>query len=138
MSIVEMDALMTDRLVDAKEHNLGQIEQIPLGEGREFAVEGRRVTVFRPRPGGTYATQAECPHRQGPLADGLVGGLTVVCPFHAWKFDLSSGLPILGACGLTTHTVRVTDAGEIVLTLTPEPDMFESMPEQAEPCKTSS
>ena len=75
---------------------------------------GTGITVFHTRK-GVYATQAECPHRQGPLADGLLGGATVVCPFHAWKFDLTTGEALLGQCGIQTYPVRVTEAGEVRL-----------------------
>src|SRR5262249_38178009 len=37
------------------------------------------------------ATESQCPHRGGPLADGIIAGQTVVCPLHARKFDLASG-----------------------------------------------
>ena len=97
------------------EFNLGGLTQIPLGEGRNFLVEGAEVAVFNTRK-GLYATQADCPHRRGPLADGLLGGATVVCPFHAWKFDLATGEALLGQCGIRTYPVRLTEGGEMVLT----------------------
>jgi nitrite reductase (NADH) small subunit len=71
--------------------------------------------VFRTRAGEIFAVQAECPHRGGPLADGLVGGTTLICPLHAWKFDLASGAALLGACGLKTYPVHLDEAGQIVL-----------------------
>jgi nitrite reductase (NADH) small subunit len=37
------------------------------------------------------AVDNRCPHRGGPLCDGIVAGHTVVCPLHAWKVDLKSG-----------------------------------------------
>lgn len=100
---------------------LGPLAQIPPGEGRDFLVAGRSVAVFHLRGGAVYATQSACPHRQGPLADGLLGGTTIVCPFHAWKFDLKTGTPLLGTCGITTYPVRLTETGDLVLTLTNEP-----------------
>lgn len=112
----------------ATEIDLGPVGQIPPGEGREFEVDGRRIAVFHLRAGGVRtvrAVQAECPHRAGPLADGLIGGETVVCPFHAWKFDLTTGRAAstaaadAGAC-LTVYPTRVTDDDTIRLTL-PEP-----------------
>jgi nitrite reductase (NADH) small subunit len=106
-----------------KEINLGPVGQIPVSEGREFVVEGRRIAVFRPRGSDVYATQADCPHRAGPLADGLVGGTTVICPYHAWKFDLKTGLPLLGEGCLTTYPVRVTEEGDIHLTMIDGADM---------------
>ena len=71
--------------------HLGSLDFIPLGEGRTYKVGSLAVTVFRPRDGKLSATQSLCPHRQGPLADGIVGAGTVICPFHGWKFDLTTG-----------------------------------------------
>lgn len=98
------------------EYRLGPLSQIPPGEGREFVVGELRLAVFHLREGSVRATQAECPHRQGPLADGLLGNGVVVCPFHAWKFDLKSGLPVLGECAIRVYPIR-SDKGELVVTL---------------------
>lgn len=102
----------------AREYSLGPLAQIPPGEGRTFEVGGLRIAVFHERDGAIYATQASCPHRGGPLSDGLLGAGTLVCPLHSWKFDLASGAALLGACGLMTYPVRLRDGGEIVLGLT--------------------
>ena len=83
-------------------------------------MQGRRIAVFHTRAGEVFATQAECPHRVGPLADGLLGGTTLVCPLHAWKFDLRTGQALYGDCDLTTYPVRLSAAGEILLTLDSE------------------
>jgi len=110
---------MTQTLI-ANEIALGPIGQIPPGEGRNFEVAGRRIAVFHTRTGEVFATQAECPHRVGPLADGLLGGTTLVCPLHAWKFDLRTGEALYGNCGLTTYSARLSETGEIFLTLNVE------------------
>ena len=67
---------------------IGEVAQIPKGEGRLFAAAGRRVAVFHVHSGEVFATQAECPHLQGPLADGLTAGTTVVCPLHDRAYDI--------------------------------------------------
>jgi len=108
--------MMTESLI-GNEIALGPIGQIPPGEGRNFEVQGRRIAVFHTRIGEVFATQAECPHRVGPLADGLLGGTTLVCPLHAWKFDLRTGEALYGNCGLATYPVRMSETGEIFLTL---------------------
>ncbi|MBS1808583.1 MAG: nitrite reductase (NAD(P)H) small subunit [Acidobacteria bacterium] len=96
--------------------NLGSIERIPLGEGREFLVDDEEVVVFRTREEKVYALQAKCPHRSGPLADGLIGGGKVICPFHAYKFELSSGNPIGHDCAaLKTYNVQISEHGDILL-----------------------
>lgn len=105
------------------EHRLGPLSQIPPGEGRVFELPvGRNgsadrlaLAVFRLRSGAVHATQAACPHRGGPLADGIVGGTTVICPLHGLRFDVATGSALSGGCGLATYPVRVTEAGEIVV-----------------------
>jgi nitrite reductase (NADH) small subunit len=101
----------------AAEIILGPVAAIPPGEGRTYAVGGERIAVFRARSGELYAVQAECPHKGGPLADGLLGGTTLICPLHAWKFDLRSGEALMGSCGLRTFAVRVNEEGRIVITM---------------------
>ena len=99
-----------------KEFRLGPVAQIPPGEGRTFEVAGRRVAVFHTRQGAVFATQAECPHRAGPLADGMVGERALVCPLHDWRFDLATGAGSAG-CDLAVYPVRTSEDREILLTL---------------------
>ncbi|MDE3077260.1 MAG: Rieske (2Fe-2S) protein [Chloroflexota bacterium] len=100
--------------------NLGPIEQIPVGEGREFVVGGRRVAVFRGRDGHLYATRATCPHQGGPLADGIMGGGQIVCPLHGFRFDLADGRALNGACqALQIYPVRPAAGGNAVVALQP-------------------
>lgn len=117
------------------EMKLGPLSQIPAGEGRNFEVAGERVAVFHTRAGAVFATQASCPHKDGPLADGLVGGETLICPLHAWKFSLATGEPIFfvsaegrsaESCRLKTYPVRVSEEGELFLTVR-VPEMHAAM-----------
>jgi nitrite reductase (NADH) small subunit len=103
--------------VTTTEFIVGPLNAIPLGEGRSFSAFGEKVAVFRTRSREVFAVQAECPHRGGPLADGLVGGTTVICPLHSWKFDLATGDAVFGDCGLKTFPVRVDDSEQIIITL---------------------
>jgi nitrite reductase (NADH) small subunit len=98
------------------ELKLCPLSAIPPGAGRNIEVLGEKLAVFHTRSGAVFAVQAECPHRGGPLADGLVGGTTLICPLHSWKFDLATGEALFGECGLKTYPVRVDDEGQIVLT----------------------
>jgi len=104
-------------LSDKDHHELGPLSQIPLGEGRNFEVGGRRVAVFRVRDGRVFATQADCPHRGGPLADGLLGRETIVCPLHEQRFNLATGKTDNGACDLVTYEVKVSGDGQLTLSL---------------------
>lgn len=97
------------------EHRLGPIDQIPIGEGRTFRVAGQDIAVFRLRGGGIAATQAQCPHRGGPLADGIVGLDSIVCPLHAWRFSLATGQAEVGDCDITVHPCRIDEHGGILV-----------------------
>jgi nitrite reductase (NADH) small subunit len=67
-----------------------EAENIPLREGRSVQIAGHDIAIFN--LGDRFlAVENKCPHRGGPLADGIVSGGTVVCPLHAWKIDLASG-----------------------------------------------
>ncbi len=96
---------------------LGSVHSIPEGEGRSFAVGGKKLAVFRNRQGGVFATQAECPHRGGPLADGLVGGQTLICPLHSLKFDLATGQSVDGSCTLVIYPVKIGVGDQLLVEL---------------------
>ncbi|MGI4809251.1 MAG: Rieske (2Fe-2S) protein [Janthinobacterium lividum] len=100
-----------------QEYAIGPVDQIPFGEGREFQVMGLRVAVFRTRADAVYATQAACPHKEGPLADGMLGGSTIMCPLHDRSYDLVSGTELGGTCSLTIYLIRRDPDGTLLLTL---------------------
>jgi nitrite reductase (NADH) small subunit len=98
------------------------VTAIPLGEGRAFRVGPMDVAVFRLRTGEVLATQATCPHRSGPLADGIVGSGRVICPLHGYSFDLASGRPGAAATdAIEVYTVLISEQGEILLSLGDDP-----------------
>ena len=69
---------------------IARFDSIPLREGRAVQIAGHDIAVFN--LGNRFlAVENKCPHRGGPLADGIVSGGNVVCPLHAWKVDLTSG-----------------------------------------------
>jgi nitrite reductase/ring-hydroxylating ferredoxin subunit len=47
----------------------------------------------------------------------MVGGTTLICPLHSWKFNLATGEALFGDCGVKTYPVRVDDADDIILTI---------------------
>jgi nitrite reductase (NADH) small subunit len=96
-------------------------QNIPLREGRAVRTGGREIAIFN--LGDRFlALDNRCPHKAGPLADGIVSGTTVVCPLHAWKLDLETGKgvsSVSAASCVETFRVRV-DQGVIWLELPAE------------------
>lgn len=91
---------------------------IPPREGRSVRIGGRDIAIFN--LGGRFlATDNRCPHKGGPLSDGIVAGDAVVCPLHAWKINLECGAVQrpggIEAC-VATYPTRVED-GIIVIGL---------------------
>ncbi len=65
-------------------------ENIPLREGRSVRLGDDEIAIFN--LGDRYvAVDNSCPHRGGPLCDGIISGDTVVCPLHGWRISLDTG-----------------------------------------------
>lgn len=96
--------------------NLGSVTRIPLGQGRCYIVGSEEVAVFRQRDGQMFAVQNRCPHRQGPLAEGVLGGGRIICPLHGHQFALDTGAGSEPAECLRVYPVEDI-GGAIVLSL---------------------
>ena len=107
----------TDPIDPTDQIDLGSIDFIPLGEGRAYTLGGKTIAVFRQRDGRLFATDNACPHKAGPLADGLVGSGRVICPLHMWKIDLETGRCLGEDGAVLTYPVRAVN-GRILVTLT--------------------
>lgn len=84
--------------------NVGRAEDVPMLEGRTVTVESRRVAIFR-LPDGWAAIDAMCPHKGGPLQDGLVADRCVTCPLHNRRFDLHTGRQQGGEDRVAVHEI---------------------------------
>jgi nitrite reductase (NADH) small subunit len=95
---------------------IGKMDQIPKGEARTFEVGGLHIAVYHTHAGEVFATQPYCPHRGGPLADGLIGGTTILCPLHDRSFDLRTGKNLSADCSdIRTYPVMLRQDGAITL-----------------------
>lgn len=72
-------------------HDVGPTDSIPLRGARVVRIGGREIALFRTGSGEIYALRDRCPHRGGPLSQGIVHGERVTCPLHDWIIDLKSG-----------------------------------------------
>ena len=94
---IELDADHDNRKIPPLRRTIGHIGGVELAI---FNLRDRFVTI-----------ENHCPHKGGPLCDGIVSGTAVVCPLHGWRFDLDSGMAVrasLPAC-VTTFPTRVED-----------------------------
>jgi nitrite reductase (NADH) small subunit len=94
------------------------IGAIPLREGRPVTIGDHEIAIFN--LGDRFlATDNRCPHKGGPLCDGIVTGSSVVCPLHAWKVQLTTGeveRPAEQTACVRTYPTRV-DEGIVLLQL---------------------
>ncbi len=69
---------------------VGKIGDVPVGEGRVVDAAGETLALFN--LGGTYyAIGNNCAHRGGPLGEGDLDGTIVTCPWHGWRWDVTTG-----------------------------------------------
>lgn len=96
--------------------DLGPVEQIPLRGARSVPVAGgEELAVFRTGDDRVYALVNRCPHKGGPLSQGIVHGDKVACPLHDWKISLVTGEAMAPDQGcVPTIPVRVV-AGRILI-----------------------
>ena len=87
------------------------VTDIPvLGSRRVARAQGLDVAVFRNDVDGVFALLDRCPHKGGPLSQGIVFGTSVACPLHNWTIDLEGGCAKAPDEGCTPKfSVRVTD-----------------------------
>lgn len=71
-------------------YTLAEASQIPGDRGLSVRVGEREFALFR-IDGEYYALDGCCPHRGGPLGEGLIENGHVYCPLHGWEFDVKTG-----------------------------------------------
>jgi len=70
---------------------IGRLDEIPRRGARCVETRHGRIAVFRTEDDRVFALEDRCPHRGGPLSQGIVHGHGVTCPLHNWVIDLESG-----------------------------------------------
>ena len=92
------------------------IEDIPvLGSRRVAREQGLDVAVFRNDMGDVFALLDRCPHKGGPLSQGIVFGTSVACPMHNWTIGLCDGRAQTPDVGCTPRFEVKVEAGVIYL-----------------------
>ncbi len=108
------------------------LDEVPVGEVRQFKVGGREIALARVAEGECYAVGGRCTHLRGPLGKGTLGGETLTCPWHGSQFDVTSGklvrwvqepalirllaglVPAFMRRGVPSYEVRVEDGQVLV------------------------
>ncbi len=90
---------------------VAKLEDIPrLGARRYCREDGKVIAVFRTQSDALFALADSCPHKGGPLSQGIVFGESVACPLHNWCISLKTGAAVSPDEGqVERFEVRVVD-----------------------------
>jgi nitrite reductase (NADH) small subunit len=93
-----------------------RVEDIPaLGARRVARERGAAVAVFRTADDRVFALLDRCPHKGGPLSQGIVSGDGVACPLHNWNIGLADGCARAPDAGCTPKFALRVEAGQVFL-----------------------
>jgi len=96
--------------------DIGPASQIEPGSARTLPVlGGEEIAVFHTVRGEVYALVNKCPHKQGPLSQGIVHGDSVTCPLHNYRISLRTGEALGDDKGCTPTIPLKVEAGRIFL-----------------------
>ncbi len=88
--------------------DIAALDDIPPQGARVVRTPHGCVAVFRTADDRVFALDDRCPHKGGPLSEGIVHGTQVTCPLHNWVFDMATGRAQGADRGqVATHSVRV-------------------------------
>jgi len=99
---------------------IGRVEDIPQLGARVVRTSEGDIAVFRSADDEIFALRDKCPHKGGPLSQGIVSGRRVACPLHDWKIDLDSGNAVAPDEGCAARFPVQVEGGVIQLSLTPD------------------
>jgi nitrite reductase (NADH) small subunit len=97
--------------------DVGALSEIPMRGARtiKMGAEREEIAIFHTSGGKVHALVNRCPHKHGPLSQGIVHGDAVACPLHNWRISLSTGEALGEDRGcVPTIPVRV-DAGRVLI-----------------------
>ncbi len=94
---------------------IGTIEDIPQLGARVVETADGDIAVFRTGKDEVFALRDECPHKQGPLSQGIISGNRVACPLHDWKIHLETGHAVAPDEGCAATFPVKMEEGKIML-----------------------
>ncbi len=91
-------------------------QELPAGTGKVVEVDGRAIALFN-AGGSFYAVDNTCKHRGGPLGEGALTGTSVMCPWHGWSYDVTTGAcAVAPSANLQTYPVTV-DGNDLLISI---------------------
>ena len=100
---------------------IGALEDIPRLGSRIVRTELGDIAVFRTSDDAVFALRDRCPHKGGPLSQGIVHGKRVTCPLHNWVIELQSGEAVAPDVGCATRYAVRVEGGRLWLELAAAP-----------------
>jgi nitrite reductase (NADH) small subunit len=95
--------------------DIGKLDDIPRLGARSVKTPDGDIAVFRTAGDDLFALRDKCPHKGGPLSQGIVHGTSVTCPLHAWVISLQTGAALGLDSGCTPHFAVKLDNGRVLL-----------------------
>ncbi len=94
-----------------------KVDEIPVLGSRVIKRESGDIAIFRTSGDEVFALYDKCPHKGGPLSQGIVHGKKVTCPLHNWVIQLDSGEAVAPDEGCAHRIDSRIDEGEVLLNL---------------------
>lgn len=94
-----------------------ELNDIPQLGSRVIKTDTVEIAIFRNSEDEVFAMKNECPHKKGPLSEGIVHGHSVTCPLHNWKIDMKSGQALGPDEGCTNVYQTKVENGMVLLAL---------------------
>lgn len=98
---------------------VGKLDDIPRLGARVVQAEQGEIAIFRNAEDGLFALANSCPHRGGPLSEGIVHGHRVTCPLHNWRIEMESGEVVAPDQGCVPRYAVRLEGDAIYLNLEP-------------------
>jgi nitrite reductase (NADH) small subunit len=94
---------------------IGELNDIPVRGSRKLNIGPTRIAIFRTSDDQIYALEDACPHKKGPLSEGIVHDGCVTCPLHNWVISLENGQAQGADEGVTkTFPIKVQDQSILI------------------------
>ena len=93
--------VVTEKLI-----KVAEIDQLPAGDRKLCTLADRRIALFN-LDGTIYAIDNHCTHRDGPVGTGELKGGVITCPWHGWRFNVTTGRCLEGGANLRCYSVHV-------------------------------